>query len=152
MTDYTDVRRSGFVAAEPADVLPYLSDFHRWPQWSPWEGLDPDLERTYGGPEQGVGSTYAWSGNRKAGAGSMRVTEAAPDRVVIDLQFTRPFRSASLVEFALGEADGGTDVTWTMRTPKTLMSRVVGIFMNMERTIGNDLERGLRQLQRAAGR
>lgn len=152
MTDYTDVQRSGFVSAEPAAVLPYLSDFHRWPEWSPWEGLDPNLERTYGGPEQGVGSTYAWSGNRKAGAGSMRVTQATPDRVAIDLQFTKPFRSASQVEFALRKADGGTDVTWTMRTPKTLMSRVVGIFMNMERTIGNDLERGLTQLQQAAGR
>jgi hypothetical protein len=152
MADYTDVQRSGLVTAEPAIVLGYLSDFHRWPEWSPWEGLDPDLKRTYGGPGQGVGSTYAWSGNRKAGAGSMRVTAATAERVAIDLQFTRPFRSASLVEFALRETDDGTAITWTMRTPKTLMTRFFGIFMNMERAIGDDLARGLAQLQQVAGR
>lgn len=152
MTEYTDVQRSIVVPAEAAELLPYLSDFHRWPQWSPWEGLDPNLERTYGGPQQGVGSTYEWSGNRKAGAGSMQVSEVTEDRVAIDLQFTRPFRSTALVVFELRAAGGGTEVVWTMRNPRTLMMRVVSVFRDMEGAIGGDLERGLAQLREVAGR
>ena len=58
-----------------------INDFHEWTAWSPWEGLDPDLQRTYSGPDAGVGAHYAWQGNRKAGEGTMEITGSAPDRI-----------------------------------------------------------------------
>ncbi len=75
-TPYT-VERSTVVAAPADQIFPLLVDFHEWPRWSPWEDIDPDMQRTYGGAESGVGATYAWSGNRKAGAGSMEITDLA---------------------------------------------------------------------------
>lgn len=150
MTDFTEVQRSLTIRAAREEIVPHLIDFRRWVDWSPWEGLDPDLRRTYGGIERGVGATYEWAGNRKAGAGRMQIAGVSDDRVDIDVQFTRPFRSSSSVTFALGQASGGTQVDWTMRSPKTFGSRVAGLFMNMEKTIGADLERGLENLQRVA--
>lgn len=148
MSDATEVRRSRVMHAPREDIVPYLIDFHRWIDWSPWEGLDPDLRRTYGQVERGVGATYEWSGNRRAGAGRMEVASTSEDRIDIALRFTRPFRSASTVTFELQQVPEGTQVHWTMRSPKTLASRVFGLIMNMERAIGGDLERGLAHLQR----
>ena len=96
MAETFTVERRTRIGAAPATVYEHLVDFHRWPAWSPWEGLDPALERTYAGPDRGLGATYAWTGNRKAGAGSMEITEAVDaERVTIALEFLKPFRSSN---------------------------------------------------------
>lgn len=142
------VERREHVGASPAAVLPLLADLTRWPTWSPWEGADPDLHREYGGEPGSVGATYAWSGNRKAGAGTMRVTEVTPDGVVVALEFTKPFRSSSVCRFVLVPSGSGTDVTWRMESPRTFMTRV----FPLEKLVGPDFEKGLRQLKVVAER
>ncbi len=142
------VERHEHVAAPPAAVLPFLADLTRWRAWSPWEGADPDLRRDYAGEPGTVGATYAWSGNRKAGAGSMRVTEVTADGVAVALEFTKPFRSSSVSRFVLVPSGSGTDVTWRMESPRTFMTRV----FPLDRLIGPDFERGLRQLRAAVER
>lgn len=152
MADEYVVQRSVDVAAPPTSVYERVVDLRRWREWSPWEGLDPDLRRTYGGPDAGVGQTYAWSGNRRAGQGTMAITEAVDgERVAIDLVFEKPFRSESVTTFVLRPAgEGSTRVTWTMRGPKTLVSRVMGLFTSMDRMIGPDFERGLDRLRQVS--
>ncbi|GGK95079.1 potassium-transporting ATPase subunit F [Curtobacterium luteum] len=135
------------VEAPPAAVLPHLADLTRWRSWSPWEGADPDLHREYTGDPGSVGATYAWSGNRKAGAGTMRVTEVDPSGVGIALDFTKPFRSSNVIRFDLtpsGTGTGpGTDVVWRMESPRTFMTRI----FPLEKLVGPDFEKGLRQLK-----
>ena len=145
------VQRRRTIAA-PAEVLyPMIDDFHRWIEWSPWEGIDPELDRVYAGAESGVGATYEWGGNRKAGAGQMEITGADPPReVVIALTFHRPFKSRSVARFTLTPTDAGTEVVWSMTGAKTLMTRVMGVFMNMDKMIGPDFEKGLAQLAAVA--
>ena len=82
MTDqdsYT-VERTAVLRAEPERIYEEVEDFHRWPAWSPWEDIDPEMERTYSGPGSGGGATYAWSGNRKAGRGRMEIAERTRPR------------------------------------------------------------------------
>ena len=80
------VERSATIAAEPQRIYDRLVDFHEWMGWSPWEDLDPDQQRTFSGAESGTGAAYAWSGNRKAGKGTMRITGTQPpNRVDVDL-------------------------------------------------------------------
>lgn len=150
MSDYDVIERSAVIDAEPSRILPLLTDLRAWQQWSPWEGLDPELRRTYTGAETGPGARYEWSGNRKAGAGTMQITDVTDTSVDIDLAFTRPFKSQSKVRFDLAPADAGTAVTWALRSPRTLMTRVFGVFVNMDKVLGKDLEKGLAQLQEAA--
>jgi uncharacterized protein YndB with AHSA1/START domain len=146
-----EVTREATIAAPPAVVYSLLEDFHRWTEWSPWEGLDPNLWRGYSGADSGVGSIYEWSGNRKAGAGRMEITDAAaPSRLVLALKFIKPFKSSSTTTFSLEEHDGGTRVTWRMVGPKTLMTRFMGVFMSMDKMVGRDFEKGLAQLSAAA--
>ena len=153
MTDkdtYT-VERSTTVQAEPARVYEQLEDFHNWQGWSPWEGLDPDMQRTFSGPERGVGAVYGWTGNRKAGEGRMEITRAdAPSEVQIDLQFIKPFKASSVVTFALAPQGDGTRVVWTIVGEKTFGVKLMGLFRSMDKMIGPDLEKGLTQLKQVS--
>jgi hypothetical protein len=132
----------------PADrVHSHLDDFREWQSWSPWEGLDPDLERTFTGPETGVGSHYAWAGNKKAGAGTMEITGSTPSRVEIALEFLAPFRASNVTTFDLAPAGAGaTRVTWHMTGNRGAVMGLMGR-LYFDRAIGKDFERGLAQLK-----
>jgi uncharacterized protein YndB with AHSA1/START domain len=150
-TDEFEVTREADIPAPAAKVFDLIVDFHRWTEWSPWEALDPELQRTYSGAESGVGAVYEWSGNRKAGTGRMEITGAdVPSRVVVALQFLKPFKSSNTTTFELTESGGATHVTWRMVGPKTFMTRVMGIFTSMDKMVGPDFEKGLAQLSTAA--
>jgi uncharacterized protein YndB with AHSA1/START domain len=145
--DTFTVERSAEVAAPPDQVFAALVDFHQWPKWSPWEDIDPDMERTFSGADSGVGAVYAWKGNRKAGEGRMEITGAdSPSSLAVDLRFIKPFKSENDVRFAIEPSDDGSRVTWTMVGPKTFGVKVMSIFKSMDKMVGPDFEKGLRQL------
>ena len=156
MEDNYTVERSTIIKAPAALIYEQIADFHRWTAWSPWEDLDPDMQRTYSGPESGLGAAYAWSGNRKVGEGRMEITALArPSRVEVALDFLKPFKSSGTNTFGLVAEGEATRVTWTMSGPKTLMTRVMGLFKSMDKMIGPDFEKGLERLasvtERSAG-
>ncbi len=145
------VARSARIAAAPDRIYPLIDDFHRWTAWSPYEGLDPNLKRTYGGAARGVGATYAWEGNNKAGAGRMEIMEAAvPSKVTIKLDFTKPFVAHNIAEFTLEPEGAATTVTWAIHGPQPLMAKVMCLFFSMDKMLGKDFETGLNSLRTAA--
>ena len=147
MSSY-EVTRSTTISAEPQQVYDKIVDLHKWESWSPWEGVDPDMTKRYAGPDSGVGASYSWSGNRKVGEGKMTITDIAePSRVAIDLHFLKPFKAQNETVFDLAPAGEGTQVTWTMTGTHTILSRIMGIFMSMDKMIGKDFEKGLAQLK-----
>ena len=149
MSSY-EVSRSTYVDAGPTRVHGLVDDFHEWPAWSPWEGIDPDMQRTYSGPDTGVGARYAWRGNRKAGQGSMEITSSAPERVGIELRFLKPWKAVSEIAFELTPSGDGTDVTWRMTGEQQGLMAVMGKVMPMDRLVGKDFEKGLARLKTAA--
>lgn len=150
MGDTYEVVRQRTIAAPPATVHDLVADFHEWVRWSPWEDVDPDLQRTFSGADRGVGAVYEWSGNRKAGQGRMEVIGDAPQEVVVAVTFFKPFKSSSTATFRLEPEGSGTRVTWTMVGPKTLASRAMSLFGGMDKMIGPDFEKGLTRLDAAA--
>ena len=149
--DSYTVTRSATIDAPPARVYEEVVDFHNWTHWSPWEDLDPDLQRTYSGSESGKGAAYAWSGNRKAGAGRMEITDATePSSVQIDLAFLKPFKAQSDVLFTIAPDGTGSRVTWVINGKKTLTTKVMGVFKSMDSMIGPDLDKGLARLKGTA--
>src|SRR4051812_49247189 len=87
------MQRSTSIAASPEKVLGYVNDFHQWGAWSPWEKLDPALNRTFSGAASGRGAVYEWAGNNGVGSGRMEITETQASRTVIDLQFKTPMET-----------------------------------------------------------
>jgi uncharacterized protein YndB with AHSA1/START domain len=151
MPDTFTIQRSRVIDAPAERLYALIEDFHAWASWSPWEKLDPQMKKTFSGPDKGVGAGYAWEGNKKAGLGSMRIVEAQPPaRLGVDLHFIKPFPAKNRIDFVLTPVAGGVEVTWTMTGESTLMLKVMGLFMSMDKMVGKDFEEGLANLQRVA--
>ena len=149
--DTYSVSRSIEIAAPPERVHTLVNDFHNFPQWSPWQKLDPAMRVTYSGPTSGVGAGYAWQGNREAGQGRMDIVESVPGRMVgIDLTFIEPFASKARTEIDIAPSAGGSRVEWSMRGENTFASKLMSVFVSMDRMIGKDFEEGLDNLKRLA--
>lgn len=151
-TPYTVTRR--VVIDAPAErIFALIDNFHHWESWSPWEDIDPTMSRTYSGPDSGDGATYAWKGNRKAGEGSMRITNSRePHRVEIALRFLKPFPADNRVALTLEPAGESTTVTWTMSGAQRGIMAVAGRVYPMDKMIGKDFDKGLARLKRVAER
>lgn len=153
MAAYT-ISRSAFIPAPPEAVYPHVVDFHKWADWSPWEALDPALERTFSGPAAGTGAQYSWRGNRRAGAGTLQILEAEePSSIRLRLVFVKPFKAVNPTGFTFEPDRGGTRVTWVMKGENRGVAGVVAKLMKVDSMVGRDFEKGLANLARvvAAG-
>jgi hypothetical protein len=109
------------------------------------------VKRTYSGAAHGKGAVYEWEGNNKVGKGRMEITDTSPpSRVTIKLDFIKPFEGHNIAEFTLGAQGDATNVTWAMHGPTPYMAKVMHVFLNMDRMVGNQFETGLANLKTIA--
>lgn len=146
------VARSTTVQAPPEKLYSLISDLHQFNTWNPYGKKDPQMRGEYRGPAAGPGAAYHFEGNKDVGKGSIRVVDAAPARVTMELHMIEPFEARNKVEFSLVPAAGGTQVTWAMQCASPYVARLVGIFLDMDRMIGRDFEAGLADLKLRAER
>ncbi|WP_457424823.1 SRPBCC family protein [Roseateles sp. P5_E7] len=138
--------------AAPADkVWPLVSELRSFNRWNPYERKDPLIKTRYDGAPSGIGSRYAWESD-KVGTGSMEITSQQPGRTVrMNLDFVKPFEAHNQAEFALQPtADGATEVRWSMAGPANFMSKLMGVFIDMDKMVGSDFEDGLQNLRQLA--
>lgn len=149
--DRFEVKRTATIKAKPETLSAMVEDFKQWALWSPWEKIDPDMARTYGGPAKGVGATYAWVGNNKVGTGNMEITAVTPGReVAFDLHFVKPFKADNLGRFVFEPQGDATLVTWTMEGASPFMAKVMGLVFDMDKVVGKDFETGLANMKAEA--
>jgi hypothetical protein len=81
----------------------------------------------------------------------MTITESrAPESVVIRLEFLKPFAATNTAEFFILHDGLGTEVTWSMTGHNNFMAKAFGLFMNMDKRVGGDFEKGLADLDAVA--
>jgi hypothetical protein len=142
------VHRSINIEVQPENIFPLINDFHNWTAWSPWEKMDPLLKRTYSGSAQGRGAVYEWDGNKKVGTGRMEIIEIAPpSKVLIKLDFIKPFEGHNIAEFTLEGNGDSTNVTWAMYGPTPYMAKVMSLFMDCDNMVGPQFETGLANMK-----
>jgi hypothetical protein len=145
------IQRSATVDAPPEKIFALVDDLPGWVSWSPFERLDPALKRTYSGPSAGVGATYGWEGNDQAGKGRMEITESSPSsKIVIKLDFDKPFEAHNIAEFTFEPKGDSTVVTWAMHGPSPYMMKVMTLFFSMDDMVGKEFETGLANLKTIA--
>lgn len=145
------VTRSTRIAAPPAVVFAQVNDFHAWQAWSPWAKRDPSAEAIFEGPAAGTGAVFKWSGNSEVGQGAMTITESQPnERVLIKLDFQKPFEATNLTEFTFKPVGDQTEVTWTMSGKSNFIGKAICLFMDMDTMVGGDFENGLAAMQTIA--
>lgn len=145
------VERSASIKAPPEKIFALINDFQQWPQWSPWEKLDPAMKRTLSTPSQGVGASYGWVGNNKVGEGRMEILSAAPpNKIDIKLDFLKPFEAHNKAIFTLTPQGDGTTVNWVMEGPAPFVTKLMSVFVSMDKMVGKDFEAGLANMKAAA--
>jgi uncharacterized protein YndB with AHSA1/START domain len=149
--DTLRVQRSASINAAPETIFPLINDFRAWRAWSPYEDRDPNLQRTFSGADSGKGAIYEWNGTKNVGSGRMEILDAPPPgKIVIKLDFLKPFEAHNTAEFTFVPHGDTTNVTWLMHGPAPLLSKVMQVFMNMDNMIGKDFAAGLANLKRIA--
>ena len=142
------IERSATMAAPAADVFAQVNDFHKWEAWSPWAKLDPAAKNTFDGPASGVGAGFAWEGNDQVGVGRMTITESKPaERIAIKLEFLKPFASIAATEYTFKGDGKQTTMTWAMTGEKNFVSKMMCLFMNMDKMVGGQFETGLASIK-----
>ncbi len=142
------IERSAAIAAPPDVVFAQVDDLHAWAGWSPWEKMDPQMKKLFDGKPSGVGAIYAWEGNDKVGEGRMTIEKSEPPgRIVIKLEFLKPFEATNICTFTFAPTPAGTQITWAMDGNNGFMAKGAALFMNMDALVGGDFERGLAALK-----
>jgi uncharacterized protein YndB with AHSA1/START domain len=145
------VARSTTISAPPAVVFAQVNDLHKWQEWSPWAKLDPNSRTTFEGPPAGEGAVFGWAGNDQVGEGKMTIIESRPtERVKFRLDFVKPFAGTNEAEFTFQPQGADTLVTWSMTGRKNFVMKAIGLFMNCDKMIGPEFEKGLAQLNAAS--
>lgn len=145
------IERSTTIAAPAPVVFTYVNTPKKFPEWSPWDELDPGMKKEFTGPAEGVGGAHYWKGNDKVGEGRQTITESVPtQKVVQKLEFIAPFEATNKVTYTLTPAGAGTNISWAMEGSSSFMMKAVGLFMNMDATVGADFEKGLAKMKMVA--
>ena len=150
------VERKLEVAAPTDLVFGVLNDLHQFAGvlvlfGSPWETIDPNMQKTFEGPAAGVGQSVAWSGNMQVGKGRMTIEESVPgQKVRLKLEFVKPMASTATSALTLASAPAGSVVTWSTNGNHNFVGKALGLFMNMDNMLGTDIEKGLAQLKTVA--
>jgi hypothetical protein len=145
------VERSAMMNAPAPVIFAQVNDFHKWNAWSPWAKLDPAMKQTFDGAPAGNGAGYAWVGNSEVGEGRMTITESHPsDLIKIKLEFIKPFAANSNTVFTFKPEGNQTRVTWAMDGDKNFIAKAFHLFMNIDKMVGGDFEKGLAQMKSVA--
>lgn len=144
------IARSTTIAAPAEAVFAHVNDFHEWEAWSPWAKLDPNAKNSFEGAAQGEGAIFRWAGNSEVGEGSMAILESRPGELVrIRLDFIKPFKDTATAEFTFEPTDDQTKATWSMFGMNNFLSKMFCLFMNMDKMVGGEFEKGLASLKAA---
>jgi uncharacterized protein YndB with AHSA1/START domain len=144
------IERSATISAPPDQVFASIEDLRRFNEWNPFAKADPEAKITYESTTRGVGGAYTWVGE-KSGAGRMQIVESVPpQRVMLKLDFTKPFEAHNTVEFTVAPQAGGSRVNWAMHGPMPYLHKVMTLFFSMDKMVGGEFEKGLADLKRLA--
>ena len=142
------VARSTTISGSAPAVFAQVNDFHKWEAWNPWGKIDPAMKQAYEGAPAGIGAIYTWTGNKEVGEGRMTLTESRPsDLIRINLEFFKPFAATNMAEFTFKPEGNQTAVTWSMSGKNNFMAKAIHLFMNMDKMIGGQFEKGLAEMK-----
>jgi Polyketide cyclase / dehydrase and lipid transport len=109
---HVTVARSVVINAPESAVFPYVNNLHRLGDWSPWKLRDPELNMTYGGPEEGKGAQVQWTSQKPSiGSGSMSISDSNLNRSVeLAANYNNVEGTSS---FEIGPSGSGSKLTWS---------------------------------------
>ena len=149
--DDMTVSRSQLIAASAEKLHAIINTPREFERWSPYSAKDPQMSNTYSGPASGVGARNDFVGNSQVGSGSVEIIRSsAPSEVAMRLTMLKPFAAQNEVIYSIAPEGGSTRITWAMHAKQPFIGKLMGVFINMDKMIGNDFADGLSKLKALA--
>jgi hypothetical protein len=143
-----EVSREVVIKAPPEAVFPHINHSKMCQDWMPWAAEDPQIQISYSGPEQGVGSTASWTSPGKMGVGQATVITSDLNKEVRQkLTYQKPMEMEQLSIMSLTPTAEGTKLRWSASGNNKFFWRFITIFMNVDKMIGSSFEKGLNTLK-----
>lgn len=146
-SDYTVVRQVT-ISAPAEKIFPYLNNVKMAEMWGPWSEVDPKAQMVHSGPAEGVGATTSWASEGQLGTGSATIVDVIPNqRVGVKLEYTKPMTMVQDSEYLISVSGDQSTVSWKVTGQKNYISRVMCLFMDMDKMVGSMFEKGLTNLK-----
>ena len=140
------VQKSITIHAPQSHITPLISDFTKWPSWSPWQKVDPSIVFTLGEPSAGVGAHQFWQSSW--GFGEMTITNISGAKINFNILFNEEHIVTGDVSFS--SLASGNLVTCTLSGEVT--TPILGGYLALfsQYVLQNTLRLGLNNLKTAA--
>ena len=147
--DYA-VERQISINKPKAEVFNYIRFLKNQRHYSVWAQKDPNMEMVYKGTDGTVGFVAAWRSNDdEVGTGQQEIIKITDgERIDLKLKFKVPFEAEDDAYFTTEPLSGGeTNVKWGFKGKFNYPMNIMGLFFNMDKMVGGDLEKGLKNLK-----
>ena len=148
--DYTVGKEIIIDKSKPA-VFEYLKFLKNQNKFNVWASMDPDMKTNFTGTDGTEGFISAWdsNNNKNVGKGEQEIVKIIDgERIDYEIRFLKPFKSTSYAYITTVAVDSNhTKVHWGFSGNMKYPTNLTLLFMNMEKMIGGDLEKGLENLK-----
>jgi len=128
-------------------VWVYTSSLSGLDRWSPWNDHDPKMKKEMTGIDGTLGAKQSWE-SKIVGSGSQTITKIEkPTLFETELVFYEPNESHGKAFVKLATKGTLTKVTWGMTGHMPYPFNIMNLFMNMEKNMGQDWNKGLSKLR-----
>ena len=120
-------------------------------KFSVWASMDPNMKTIFKGTDGTVGFVSVWESdnNKNVGKGEQEILKIVDgERIDYEIRFLKPFKSTSWAYITtIAVDDNQTKVHWGFTGKMKYPTNLMMLFMNMEKMVGGDLEKGLQNLK-----
>ncbi|MDP4239579.1 MAG: SRPBCC family protein [Bacteroidota bacterium] len=142
-----DFEKSITINAPIDTVWEHVNSLSALDKWSPWNDYDPEMKKSLTGRDGTVGAMQNWESNI-VGSGSQSITNIdKPSLFETELKFYKPHKSQGKAYIKLVYEGRLTKVTWGMTTRMPYPMNIMILFINVEKSMGKDWNKGLLKLK-----
>jgi hypothetical protein len=131
-------------------VFDYLKLLKNQNKFSVWGSMDPNMKTDFRGTDGTEGFVSAWDSDVKnVGKGEQEILKIIDgERIDYEIRFLKPFKSTSWAYITTtAVAENQTRVHWEFNGKMKYPTNLMLLFMNMEKMVGGDLDKGLQNLK-----
>ena len=145
-----EVKRRVYIELPSDSVFSYVAQLKNQGLYSVWAKMDPHMKVDFEGTDGTVGFLMRWdSPIDSVGAGEQEIVGIEDGkRITYKIRFIRPFESQSDSWMSTrADASGSTEVEWAMTGSMPYPMNLFLVLMDLEGSIGRDLQNGLNNLK-----
>jgi hypothetical protein len=144
------VERETIIKKPKQQVFDYVKMIKNQNNYSVWNMKDPNSKMNYTGTDGTVGFISPWESDmREVGKGEQEIKQiTAGARVDMELRFKKPMEmtdNAYMITEAIDSTQ--TKVKWGFFGKTKYPLNIMGLFMDMDKLLGPDLQKGLDNLK-----